>query len=284
MRRFLLLVFLALLHVHAVHGREPGTNSAAMLPGIVEARQSVDLSFPTTGTVSEIDVEEMQFVEEGQVLARLDDSLARASLAAAEAIASRGAMLIRAKSAVSLAEKYLGRVRDAYEKNAASGLELDEAEGRVEEARATLEQAHEREREAEAQVALEEVRLSGHELRAPFGGTVTRITGKPGGTANPNEPILRLTNPIQLRVVLHVPVAYFGLLNVGEEYALEAELPAPPRVVAQLLAQEQAIDAATDTFRCVFGIENSDLSLPVGFAVRLCDPTSDDSQEMSSSR
>lgn len=284
MRRILLLVFLSLLHVHPALGSELGTNSSEMLPGIVEARQSVDLSFPTTGTVAEIDVEETQFVEEGQVLARLDDRLARASLAAAEAIASRGAMLIRAKSAVSLAEKYLSRVRDAYQKNAASGLELDEAEGRVEEARATLEQAYERDREAEAQVALEEVRLSGHELRAPFAGTVTRITGKPGGAANPNEPILRLTNARQLRVVLQVPVAYFGLLNVGEEYTLEAESPAPPRVVAQLLAQEQAIDAATDTFRCVFGIENGDLSLPVGFAVRLCDPTSDALQDLRSSQ
>lgn len=284
MRRTLLLVLVCIEQVHVAQGGELDADSIEMLPGIVEARQSVDMAFPTMGTIAKIDVIEMQSVEEGQLLARMDDRLARASLAAAEAVASRGAMLLRAKSAVSLAEKYLGRVRDAYGKSAASGLELDEAEGRVEEARAGLEQAHEREREADAQVALEQVRLNGYELRAPFAGTVTRITGKPGGTGNPNEPILRLTNSSQLRVVLHVPVSYFGLLKVGESYTLEAEAPAPPFVVAQLLAHEQAIDAATDTFRCVYEIENSDLSLPVGFVVRLREPSSVTSRDLRSSR
>ena len=32
------------------------------------------------------------------------------------------------------------------------------------------------------------------------------------------------------------------------------------------------IDAATDTFRCVFEVDNRDLSLPSGFAVRLREP------------
>ena len=215
---------------HAVSGHIDGDDSRAidMLPGVVEAWQTVDLTTPVAGVIREVTVREMQQVERDDVLAVLDDRLARASLAAAEAVAERAASLQRAQSGVSLAEKYLARVRDAYERQAASGLELDEAQGRLEEARAGLAQALEQKREADAQVALERVRLAGHELRAPFAGTVMRITGRPGAATNPNQSLLRLTNLGQLRVALYVPVEYFGQLAVGREYTLAAEAPAPP--------------------------------------------------------
>lgn len=247
-----------------------------MLPGVVDAEQTVDLAVPAAGVIDEVFVQEVEQVKEGQVLARLDDRLARASLEAARAVADRTALLERAQSTVSLAEKYLSRVRDAFEKDAASGLELDEAEGRLHEARAGLSQAHEQQREALAQVALEEVRLAGHLLRAPFAGTVTRITAKPGSAASPNDPILRLVDARRLRVTLYVPVRYYGRLRVGDSYTLAAEAPAPPRVEATLTAHETTIDAATETFRCVFDIDNHDLALPAGFAVKLCEPGSRD--------
>ena len=264
---------------NAISGPVGGRDLQAidMLPGVVEAWQTVDLTTPVSGVIREMTAREMQQVERDEVLAVLDDRLARASLAAAEAVAEREASLRRAQSNVSLAEKYLARVRDAYERQAASALELDEARGRLEEAQAGLAQALEQKREADAQVSLERVRLAGHELRAPFAGTVMRITGRPGAAANPNQSLLRLTNLSQLRVALYVPVEYFGRLAVGQEYTLAAEAPAPPRVRAVLIAEEPIIDAATDTFRCVFEIDNSELLLPSGFAVRLCEPGATDS-------
>lgn len=268
----LLLIGITILQSTAARAADRDSLVIQMLPGVVEAWQTVDLALSTTGAIAEITVREMQPVEKGQLLALLDDRLARASLEVAEAVANRSALLLRAESTVALAEKYLERVRDAHSKNAASGLELDEAKGRVEEARAGLAQAHEQKREADAQVALAQVRLSSHELRAPFAGIVMRIAGKPGGTANPKEPIMRLTNASQLRVSLCLPVNYFGRLKVAQTYTLAADAPAPSRVEAICLAHEPVIDAATDTFRCVFEIENSDLSLPAGFAVRLCEP------------
>ena len=243
-----------------------------MLPGVVEARQAVDLALPIPGALAEISVSEMESVEQGQVLAALDDRLARASLFAAQAVANRNAHVRRAQSAVALAEKYLERVRGAYEKNAASGLELDEAQGRLAEAQAGLAAAQEQQREADAQVALEQVQLDSHQLRAPFAGIVTRILVKPGATVSPDKPILRLTNAKCLRVSLFVPVEYFHRLRVGRTYTLDAEPPAPRRVEAQLMAYEPIVDAASDTFRCVFQLENEDLSIPAGVAVRLCEP------------
>ena len=268
----LLLTLLVALPGAAAQAADQDARVVDMLPGVVEALQTVDLALPVAGALAEIRVREMQSVQEGQLLALLDDRLARAALFAAEAVANRSAQLLRAESSVALAEKYLERVRDAHSKNAASDLELDEAEGRVAEARAGLAAAQEQKCEADAQVALEKARLSGHELRAPFDGVVMRITGKPGGTVGPDAPVMRLTNASQLRVSLYVPVKYFSRLEAGQSYTLQAEPPAPRRVEAVLTAHEPVVDAATETFRCIFEIKNNDLSIPAGFAVRLCEP------------
>jgi HlyD family secretion protein len=77
-------------------GRSPSSASAEapasarpstlVAPGRIEpARDTVKLSFETTGRIAEILVDEGDMVAAGQPLARLDDRLARARVAAAEA-------------------------------------------------------------------------------------------------------------------------------------------------------------------------------------------------------
>jgi RND family efflux transporter MFP subunit len=271
MKRILLALLLSINLFHpSVCGAVPPPID--MLPGVVEAWQSVEIASPVAGVIAEVAVEESQEVQAGTVLLRLDDRLARASVAAAAAVAQRDALIRRAELNVSLAEKYLARVRDAHRRRAASELELDEAEGRFVEAQAGLAQSHEQRAEAAAQLLLEQVRLAHHELRAPFSGRVLRVTSQAGDAVAPQKPLLQLTNLTRLRATLHVPVCYYGSLEVGASYALWCELPAPRAIDATLVVQEPVIDAATDTFRCVFEIDNHDLALPLGFAVRLCDP------------
>jgi len=243
-----------------------------MLPGIVVAGRSIDLTPPHAGLISNVSVAEMQSVQAGDLLVRLDDRLASASLAAALAVSQRTASLRRASLNVKLASKYAQRIREMFDRHAASGHELDEAEGRLEESKLAMSQAEEDQREAQTRVDIERERLRSHQLRAPFAGTVMRVSAETGAVATPNDPLLRLVDLRKLRVALYVPVALYGQLRVGATYELAANSPAPSRIPAVLVAQEPVVDAATNTFRCIFEIENSDLGLPSGFAVRLCRP------------
>src|SRR5207237_4142273 len=64
--------------------RAAGTQAAVLnASGYVTARRRATVSSKITGKVVEVNVEEGVVVKEGQVLARLDDSMARASLALA---------------------------------------------------------------------------------------------------------------------------------------------------------------------------------------------------------
>lgn len=78
-----------------------------------------------------------------------------------------------------------------------------------------------------------------------------------------------------MKVELHVSAQLFGKLVRGETYPLDAGAPVNRAIKGQLQASENMIDAATNTFRFVFLIDNQDESLPAGFIVRLTAPTSE---------
>ena len=74
------------VQVATVTARAAGTQAAVLnASGYVTARRRATVSSKITGKVTEVNVEEGRNVAEGQVLARLDDSAPRASLALAQA-------------------------------------------------------------------------------------------------------------------------------------------------------------------------------------------------------
>jgi hypothetical protein len=85
--------------------------------------------------------------------------------------------------------------------------------------------------------------------------------------------LLQIVNLRQLKVELHIPSQFFGRLVRGESYPLDAGTPVNRPIRGTLQARENMIDAATNTFRCIFLIDNDDESLPAGFVVRLSLPT-----------
>src|SRR3954447_5145690 len=75
----------------------PAGAQAAVLnaSGYVTARRRATVSAKITGKITEVNVEEGMAVKEGQVLARLDDTNARAALALAEAQAEAARRVVR---------------------------------------------------------------------------------------------------------------------------------------------------------------------------------------------
>jgi multidrug resistance efflux pump len=189
-------------------------------PGTVEAAsERIDLSFEQAGRVVEVLVSEGDRVAAGQLLLRLDDRLARARVARAEAalasaearrdLAMRGARPEEIRAARAEAEAARATARDRrlqrerssklYADAALSAAEADSAEAAAQAAGgqasaadarlAILERGtrSEEKRDAVAQVAaaaaeLEEARvlLSQTELRAPRAGTILRRFVEPG--------------------------------------------------------------------------------------------------------
>jgi RND family efflux transporter MFP subunit len=175
------------VEVAPVSERAAGSQAAVLnATGYVTARRRATVSSKITGKVMEVNVEEGQEVRLGQVLARLDDSTARAALALAKA---QHAASIRAvkENEVRLAEAKLtlGRMTTLLKDGVVTQAELDRAKAEYDSIDARIVALREQVNVAEQQVALEETNIADTIIRAPFAGVAVTKDAQPGEMVSP---------------------------------------------------------------------------------------------------
>ena len=232
--------------------------------GYVTARRQATVSAKTTGKVVEVLVEEGMQVAEGQVLARLDDSLTsrQQRLAQAEASASRQAL---AETEVRLAEAELAarRVAGLRAQGVASQADLDGAQANVDSLRARL--ALQRE---QVEVALRSGELARQAqedtvIRAPFAGVAISKDAQPGEMVSPisagggftRTGISTIVDMSSLEIEVDVNEAYIARVRSGQRVSatLDAypEWQIPARVITPIPAADR--QKATVKVRIAFG-------------------------------
>ena len=175
------------VEVAQVTQRAAGTQASVLnASGYVTARRRATVSSKVTGKVIEVTVEEGMAVRAGQVLARLDDSTMRASLALAEA------QLEASRQAIPEVEVRLDEARRAQARRqrlASDGLvtaaEIDTANAEVLSLTARIAALREQIRVAEQQVALQRTALDDMVIRAPFSGVAISKDAQPGEMVSP---------------------------------------------------------------------------------------------------
>lgn len=154
--------------------------------GYVTARRRATISSKVTGKVVEVNVEEGMAVREGQILARLDDSLPKAALALADAQveAAKGTMReseVRLREAQLTLQRYVQLMKDGIVTQA----EVDKAQAEVDSLRARIASAREQVTVAESQAALQRTELDNTIIRAPFSGVAISKDAQPGEMVSP---------------------------------------------------------------------------------------------------
>jgi len=158
------LRWMALLATGALLGC--GQDSALQLVGTVE-RTLVELVAPVSEVIVEIDAERGATVHSGQVIVRLDPTLAEADVAQAEAA------VVAARTARAVASSDLARLSQLRSRSVASEQDLDRA-------RLARDEAEARHREAEARLAAARKRLDDLTLRAPTDGVLDQLAFETG--------------------------------------------------------------------------------------------------------
>jgi RND family efflux transporter MFP subunit len=248
------------------------SNVISMVPGIVQPVRKVSLSGHVRGVLMEVRVREGQTVAAHQIVAVMDNRVSVAEVRLAAAANARQAAIREAQCQLQLAENLLSRLLEVKQQDAVSELEIDQARSRRDQAKASLDQAHEQACEVTIRLELARARLEAFNVRAPFAGHVLRIERHPGETVIETDAILTLASLDVLRAELYIPTQWYGRLTIGSHYQLAAAAPLNHPVAAKLISFDPVIDAGTQTFRCVFEIDNSDGQLPAGFAVQFLQP------------
>jgi RND family efflux transporter MFP subunit len=202
-------------------------------PGTVAARTVARIAPKVPGRIAEIAVRAGDRVRRGQVLAKLDETeirarlgQARAALAGAEAQAERTGADAR-------------RIRNLYEKEAATRQDLDAAAAAARSAAAGAREARDAVRAAESQAG-ESV------LAAPFDGVVVERHREPGDMALPGGAVLTLQQAGELRIESAIPARCAGYVRLGDE--LRARIADPERELRAVVDEiRPAADPATRT-------------------------------------
>ncbi len=221
--------------------------------GYVVARRQATVAAEVTGLLIEVRVEEGQKVKQGDILAILESTLARADTDAAIARAAS------ADADLAEARRILGRTRELAKQGYASNATLTEAQARQAAALATRNAFKSDADRARAQ-------LERYEIRAPFDGVVVNKSAQPGEIISPisagggftRTGICTIVDMASLEIEVDVSEAYIAQVFEGQK--VEAVLDAYPndRLPARVIATIPAADRSKATVRVRIGFEKPD--------------------------
>jgi RND family efflux transporter MFP subunit len=167
-------------------GAAAGGASILDASGYVVARRRATVSSKITARVEQVLIEEGQHVEEGQVIARLDDSNYRASVAQATAqLEQARANLHLSRVAYENALPTFERHEAQFERRVISAQDLDTARAAYDAARVSVEVSARAVGVAEAALAVAQRNLDDTIIRAPFAGIITVKAAQEGEMVSP---------------------------------------------------------------------------------------------------
>jgi RND family efflux transporter MFP subunit len=216
-------------------GADASTDEVLNASGYVTARRRATVSSRVTGKVISVHVEEGMSVREGQVLARLDDSTARAMLHLAEAqLGAARTQLLETEVRIREADLAFDRQRRLAKEGVVAPADLDTATAQADALRARLEAARQDVVVAEQQVAVRRTDLADTVIRAPFSGKAVSKDAQPGEMISPvsagggftRTGICTIVDMTSLEIEVDVNESYITRVSDGQ--AVRAVLDAYP--------------------------------------------------------
>ena len=186
------------------------------------ADHEAQVTSKVSGVLMKLHVEEGMAVQEGQLLAELDNASAIASAAQAEAL------MHKADATFAYAEQ-------SIKKELISKREYDQANFDMLSQRAAYQTA--------------KLQLTYTRIVAPVSGVIAERSVKLGNLIQVNQNLFRIVGMDPLQAVLNVPERQLGILQAGQVVQLEADALAGKTFAGDILRIAPTVDPASGTFR-----------------------------------
>jgi RND family efflux transporter MFP subunit len=246
--------------------------------GYVTARRQATVSTQITGTLTQVLIEEGDRVKAGQVLARLEDSTQRASLAAAQAnVQAVQAQVVQLQAQLAQAEADERRQHELLASGMVTKQAAEQARTNVASVAAQLNARRKEAEAAKAQAAQAQVNYDHTYVRAPFSGVITEKAAQVGEIVSPlsagggftRTGVGTIVDMDSLEVDVDVNEAYIGQVTPG--MPCEAVLDAYPdwRIPAHVVAIVPAADRGKATVKVRVALEQKDGRIVPNMGVRV---------------
>ena len=255
----------------------PAQASVLDATGYITARRLATVSAKVTGRVKTVSIEEGMRVEEGQVLATLDDTDEQAAraLSAARLDAARS-QLAEIRANLDNAEREAKRQEDLVAKRLASAQAADAARTQASALRARLDSAQREVAVAERALAIADLDLDNTIVRAPFAGVVTVKAAQPGEIISPlsagggftRTGIGTIVDMDSLEIQVDVNENFINRVVPGQP--VEATLNAYPdwKIPAEVIAIIPTADRSKATVKVRIAIKEKDPRIVPDMGVR----------------
>lgn len=246
--------------------------------GYVVARRRATVAAEITGRVAEVLVEEGMIVQKGQLLARLDDTLAATDLATANSrVESAGAAVNSTRAQLADAERIQKRTQDLARAHLVSDADITKADTQAADLKAQLSRS-----EAELATSRSDAKhqsevLGKHRIVAPFAGVVVDKNAQPGEIISPMSAgggftrtgICTLVDMDSLEIEVDVNEAYIS--RVKPEQSVTATLDAYPdwSIPARVIAIVPTANREKATVRVRIAILSKDPRILPDMAVKV---------------
>lgn len=195
-----------------------------------------------TGVVLETAAEEGDYVEAGQVLARVETDRYRLELEKSEAALKR-------------LETEHARKKELFEKQLVSAEDYERVSAELQAQQA----AH----------GLAQLDLEHTLIRAPISGYVSERLVRAGNLVTVHEPVFRVTSYDPLLAVLHVPERELSVLRKGLEVAVTLDAWPGETFAGEIIRLSPVVDPETGTFRVTAQVRDRGQRLKPGLFGRV---------------
>jgi macrolide-specific efflux system membrane fusion protein len=286
--RFATAVALAYVaSISVVAADESGSSNPVVVQSVVlRLLEEAEVPAQEAGVVTNVAVREGQRVEKGELLAQIDDQVARLAADAAQSqydiARAKAANDVRKRftiKALEVAQAELRRSTESIERFAksVSQSQLDVERLTVEKNQLEAEQA-----DHDHEVAVLEMKAKGNELTAaraqvarrqitaPFDGVIVQIYVRGGEWVEPGQPAVRIVNTNRLKAEGFIPATEVDADLPGKSVTLEVEGLEPSAATAgTIVFVSPEVDPITGQVRVWAEIDNRDGRLRPGQPARM---------------
>ena len=244
-----------------------GPTAILQATGYVTARRQATVSAQITGALTQVLIEEGERVEAGQVLARLDDTAQKASLAQTEAqVQAVKAILVQDQAQLDQARRDLKRNQDLIGQHLVSQQALETAATQVSTLEAQVASQVRQVELAEASKRGAQVQLDYTTIRAPFAGVITAKAAQAGEIVSPisagggftRTGVGTIVDMDSLEIEVDVNESYIHRVSANQP--AQAVLDAYPdwTIPAHVIAIVPTADRSKATVKVRIGIDQKD--------------------------
>jgi len=157
-------------------------------PATIQGRVNNDVRAKIQGYITQVLVDEGQYVTKGQPLFRLETNILNENAAASKAgIGAAESSIAAAQASVNAAQVEVNKLKPLVQKNIISNVQLQTAQAQLAQAQAQLQQANASKRQAQANYKGVEANIEYSIIRAPISGVIGRLPLKVGSLVGPSD-------------------------------------------------------------------------------------------------